>query len=82
MPVTSEIFECETHSVMSDSLQPHGLSSPWNSPDQNTEVDTFPSPGDLPNPAVELGSPALQSDSLPTELSGNPIYLLVGVNYI
>ena len=28
----------------------------------------FPSPGDLPNPGVEPGSPALQGDSLPTEL--------------
>ena len=24
----------------------------------------FPSPGDLPNPGTELGSPALQADSL------------------
>ena len=30
----------------------------------------FPSPGDLPNPGIELGSPALQADSLPTELQG------------
>ena len=29
---------CESHSVMSDSLQPHGLYSPWNSPGQNTGV--------------------------------------------
>ena len=28
----------KSHSVMSDSLRPHGLSSPWNSPDQNTGV--------------------------------------------
>ena len=28
----------ESHSVMSDSLRPHGLHSPWNSPDQNTGV--------------------------------------------
>ena len=28
----------------------------------------IPSPEDLPNPGVELGSPALQVDSLPTEL--------------
>ena len=28
----------------------------------------FPSPGDLPDPGIELGSPALQADSLPTEL--------------
>ena len=30
--------ESESHSVMSDSLQPHGLYSPWNSPGQNTGV--------------------------------------------
>ena len=30
----------------------------------------FPSPGDLPNPGIEPRSPALQVDSLPTELSG------------
>ena len=28
----------------------------------------FPSPGDLPNPGIEPGSPALQADDLPTEL--------------
>ena len=28
----------------------------------------FPSPGYLPNPGIGPGSPALQSDSLPTEL--------------
>ena len=30
----------------------------------------FPSPGDLPNPGIKPGSPALQADSLPTELQG------------
>ena len=30
----------------------------------------FPSPWDLPNPAIEPRSPALQADSLPTELQG------------
>ena len=30
------------------------------------------SPVDLPNPGIELGSPALQADSLPTELSRKP----------
>ena len=29
----------------------------------------FPSPGDLPNPGIKPRSPALQADSLPTELS-------------
>ena len=28
----------------------------------------FPSPGDLPDPGIEPGAPALQADSLPTEL--------------
>ena len=32
----------------------------------------FPSPGDLPDPEIELGSPALQADSLPAEPTGNP----------
>ena len=30
-----------SYSVMSDSLGPHGLYSPWNSPDQNTGVDSL-----------------------------------------
>ena len=34
----------------------------------------IPSPVYLPNLGVELGSPALQVDSLPTELSGKPWY--------
>ena len=33
---------------------------------------TFPSPGDLPNPGIEPGSPALQADSLPSEPPGKP----------
>ena len=28
----------------------------------------FPSPGDLPDPGIQPGSPALQADSLPIEL--------------
>ena len=27
----------------------------------------FPSPGDLPDPGIEPGSPTLQADSLPSE---------------
>ena len=34
----------------------------------------FPSPGDLPDPGIKPGSPALQVDSLPTELSGKPMH--------
>ena len=32
----------------------------------------FPSPGDLPNPGIKPGSPALQADSLPPEPLGKP----------
>ena len=33
---------------------------------------SFPSPGDLPDPEIKPGSPALQADSLPSEPSGKP----------
>ena len=65
--------ESEIRSVISDSLQPHGLYSPWNSLGQNTGVGKpFPSPGDLPNPGIELRTPTLQADSLPAEPLGKP----------
>ena len=32
----------------------------------------FPSSGDLPNPGMEPGSPALQTDALPSEPPGKP----------
>ena len=35
----------------------------------------FPSPGDLPNPGIELRSPTLQVDSLPAEPQGKLILL-------
>ena len=34
----------------------------------------FPSPGDLPDPGIEPGSPALQTDALPSEPPGKPNY--------
>ena len=36
----------------------------------------FPSPEDLPYPGIKPGSPALQAESLLTELPGNPMYIL------
>ena len=33
----------------------------------------IPSPADLPHPGIELGSPGLQTDSLPAELNGKEI---------
>ena len=40
---------------------------------------SIPSLGDLPDPGIEPGSPTLQADSLPTELSGKPYSLQVEV---
>ena len=39
--VKSLIHESESHSVMSDSLRPHRLYSPWDSPGQNTGVGSL-----------------------------------------
>ena len=38
----------------------------------------FPSPRDLPDPGIEPESPALQADSLPTELRGNFVKNVTG----
>ena len=35
------LSESESHSVLSNFLQPHGLYSPWDSPGQNTEVGSL-----------------------------------------
>ena len=37
----------------------------------------FPSPGDLPDPAIELGSPALQADALLSEPPGTWVQILM-----
>ena len=34
-------FKSESSSIVSNSLQPHGLHSPWNSPGQNTRVGSL-----------------------------------------
>ena len=36
-----------------------------------------PSPGDLPNPGIELMSPASQADMLPSEPPGKPLPFLI-----
>ena len=71
--IYSEFLKSESGSGMSDSLQPHGLYSPWNSPGQNTGVDNFSlTPEDLPNTGIKPRSLALQADSLPAEPQGKP----------
>ena len=37
----------------------------------------FPSPGDLPGPGIELGSPTLQADALLSEPPGKSVYLIL-----
>ena len=65
--------ESESRSVTSDSLWPHALYSPWNSPGHNTGVGSLSlHQGNLPNPGIEPRSPALQVDSLPAEPQGKP----------
>ena len=65
--------ESESHSVVSDCLQPHGLNSPGNSPGKEYWSGLpFPSSGNLPNPGIKPRSPALQTDSLPAEPQAKP----------
>ena len=40
----------------------------------------FPSPGDLPDPGIEPGSPALEADALTTEPPGKPWYGEIGAD--
>ena len=39
----------------------------------------FPFPGDLPDPGIEPGSPAMQADSLPSGPPGKPSLSLSSV---
>ena len=51
-------FVCISCSVVSDSLQPHGLYSPWNSPEQNTGVGSHsPLKGIFPTQGSNPGLP-------------------------
>ena len=56
------VLFCESRSVVSNSLGPHGLYSPWNSLGQNTGVGSlsllqgvFPTQGSNPGPRIEGG---------------------------
>ena len=64
--------------VVFNSLRPYGLYptrflSPWDSPGKEYWSRLpFPSPGDLPNPGIKHGSPALQANALPSEPPRKP----------
>ena len=61
------MFISVSHSVVSDSLRSYGLwpaklHDPWNSQGKNSGVDSHSLlQGDLPDPGIEPGSPALTS---------------------
>ena len=69
--------ESENHLVMSKSVTPWTVA--WQAPlskgfsrQEYWSGLPFPSPGDLPNPGVDPGSPALQTDFLSSEPPGTP----------
>ena len=71
--------ESESHSAVSHSLWPYGLTQSMEfSRTENWSGWPSSSPWDLPNPGTEPRSPALQSDSLPAEPPGKPKNNVVG----
>ena len=65
--------ESESRSVVSNSLRPHGLYSPWNSPGQNTGVGShFFLQGIFPTQGSNPGLLHCREDSLPAEPSRKP----------
>ena len=72
---------CLSRSVVSSSLRPHGLWPPGPplsmgfSRQEYWSGLPFSSPGDLPDPGIELKSLALQADSLPNRIKGKPMPL-------
>ena len=65
------VYVCVSCPIVSDSLQPHRTcQAPLSMEFSRQEYWNgllFPSPGDLPDPGFEPGSPALQADSLPSK---------------
>ena len=71
--------ESANQSVMSNSLWPHGLYSPWNSLGQNTGVSSLSFlQGIFPTQGSNSESPTLQADPLPAEPQGKPKNTRVG----
>ena len=71
-----DLSESVSHSVVSNSCDPKDCSLPGSSvfgilQARNWSGLPFPSPGDLSDQGIELRSPTLQADSLPSEPPGN-----------
>ena len=72
----SHIHVCESHSVMSDSLRPHGLYSPWNSPGQNTGVGSLSLlQGIFPNQGLNPGLPHYRQTLYQLSHKGSPSHI-------
>ena len=86
LPALSSLPQvCVSCSVMSDSYNPMDCSLPLSMGFSRREYWSalpFPSPEDFPDPGIEPGAPALQADSLPTELWGKLIKILETTIYI
>ena len=66
------LHSCWTRCKLTDCSPPR-LLCPWGfSRQEYWSVLPCPPPGNLPNPGIEPRPPALQVDSLPTELPGKP----------
>ena len=73
------LLVCVSHSVVSDSLRLHGLYVAHQAPlsmgfskQEYWSGLPFPSPGDLPDPGIKLGSLTLEADSLSLSHQGSP----------
>ena len=65
--------ESKSHSVVSNSLQPHGIYSPWNLQARILEWVAFPVSRGSSQPRDRTQVSALQADSLPAEPHGKPL---------
>ena len=70
------MFESESRSVVSDSLQPHGLYNLWNSPGQNTGVGSLSLlQGIIPTQGSNPGLPHCRQVLFQLSYQGNPKYV-------
>ena len=73
MQVGSPTPESENCSVMSDSLRPHGLYTPWNSPGQNTRVGSLSLPQEIfPTQGSNPGLPFCRQILYQLSYKGSP----------
>ena len=80
----SLLSRCPPFTILCVSAPPSDSATPWTAAHQAPlsmgfsrqeywNGWPFPSPGDLPDPGVEPGSPTTQADSLPFEPPGRPV---------